>query len=95
MAETKGNLVFLARGGVLITLSTGNIQLETPPETIKDTMKLQDGVPDTFIVPVRMFDLQNGVALAEMEFPLYFDYFIMAFRPSTLRSFILAVFLNG
>ncbi|MBP7230541.1 MAG: cAMP/cGMP-dependent 3',5'-cyclic-AMP/GMP phosphodiesterase [Syntrophaceae bacterium] len=76
MNKSKGNLVHLTRGGILIPTSAGNMQLGIPPETIKDTMQLQDGVPDTFIIPRDMFDLQNGVALAEMEFPIYFNFFI-------------------
>jgi CRP-like cAMP-binding protein len=76
MGEKKGSLVFLSRGGILIPASAGNIQLGIPPETIKDSMKLRGGVPDTYIVPRDMFDLHYGVALAEMEFPVYYNFFI-------------------
>jgi CRP-like cAMP-binding protein/ribonuclease BN (tRNA processing enzyme) len=76
MAEKTNSLVFLKRGGVLIPTSAGHIQYGIPPETIKDTMKREGGVPDTFIVPRHMFDLNTGVALAEMEFPIYFNFFV-------------------
>ncbi len=76
MAEKKGSLIFLPRGGILIPASAGNVQMGIPPETIKDTMKLAGGVPDTYIVPGDMFDLHGGVALAEMEFPVYYNFFI-------------------
>jgi CRP-like cAMP-binding protein/phosphoribosyl 1,2-cyclic phosphodiesterase len=66
----------LKRGGLLIPAASGNIQYGIPPETIKDTMKLAGGVPDTFIVPRHMFDLHRGVALAEMEFPVYYNLFV-------------------
>ncbi|MBN1662898.1 MAG: cyclic nucleotide-binding domain-containing protein [Deltaproteobacteria bacterium] len=75
MTEKTKPLFFLPRGGVLISTSTGNIQFGIPPETIKDTMKLPDGVPDTFIVPKYLFDIHSGIALAEMEFPVYFNFF--------------------
>jgi len=65
----------LPRGGILISTSAGNIQLGIPPETIKDTMRLEGGVPGTFIIPQSMFDLQCGIALAEMEFPVYYNFF--------------------
>lgn len=76
MVGKKKPLVFLTRGGILIPTATGNIQFGIPPETIKDAMKLGCGVPDTYIVPRHMFDLHSGVALAEMEFPVYFNFFI-------------------
>jgi len=76
MAEKKGYLIFLSRGGILIPASNGNIQMGIPPETIKDTMKIKGGVPDMYIVPGNMFDLHYGVALAEMEFPVYYNFFI-------------------
>jgi CRP-like cAMP-binding protein len=76
MVEKKGNLVFLPRGGILIPASAGNIQFGIPPETIKDAMSLNVGVSDIYIVPEYMFDLNYGVALAEMEFPVYFNFFL-------------------
>lgn len=76
MVEKKGTLVFLSRGGILIPASAGNIQFGIPPETIKDAMSLQCGVTDTYIIPEYMFDLNYAVALAEMEFPIYFNFFL-------------------
>lgn len=60
----------------MIPASGGYIQFGIPPETIKDTMKLEGGVPDSFIVPQFMFSLSKGIALAEMEFPIYYNFFI-------------------
>lgn len=76
MAKNADVLVHLTRGGMLIPASTGSIQYGIPPETIKDTIKFAGGVPDTYIVPSHMFDLHHGVALAEMEFPVYFNFFV-------------------
>jgi hypothetical protein len=80
MSKTKGSLVFLPRGGILISTSAGNIQLGIPPETIKDTMKLEGGVPGTFIIPQSMFDLHCGIAPAEMEFPVYYNFNLTVIR---------------
>ena len=66
----------LPRGGVLIPTSIGNLQLGVPPETIKDTMVMAGGVPQVFILPQYLFDLTRGIALAELEFPIYFNFFI-------------------
>jgi CRP-like cAMP-binding protein len=60
---------------MVMVSSAGNLQLGIPPETIKDTMQIEGGVPRTFIVPKAMFDVQHGVALAEMEFPVYYNFF--------------------
>ena len=75
MAAKKPSQIFLSRGGMVIGSSGGNLQLGIPPETIKDTMQMEGGVPRTFIVPKAMFDVQHGVALAEMEFPVYYNFF--------------------
>lgn len=34
------------------------------------------GVPNLFILPESLFDIHNGVSLAELEFPLYYNYYI-------------------
>lgn len=66
----------LNRGGFLVNTSSGNIQFGIPPETIKDTMKLPGNVPETYIVPNYMFSIEEGISLAELEFPIYFNFFI-------------------
>lgn len=76
MADQQNSYVLLKRGGVLIQTPAGYFQFGIPPETIKDTMGLEGSVPRVFIVPEYMFDLQYGVALAEMEFPIYYNFFI-------------------
>lgn len=74
--EEQTAYIHLPRGGILIPTSKGNLQFGIPPETIKDTMKTEKGVPDTFIVPHFMFDLEKGTAFAELEFPIYFNFFV-------------------
>lgn len=60
----------------MIPTAGGNIQFGIPPETIKDTMKLEGGVPTTYIVPNYMFDISKGLSLSDIEFPVYFNFFI-------------------
>ncbi len=65
----------LSRGGLVIPTSSGLVQFGVPPETIKDTMRNKEGVPRTFILPPKMFCLESGVSLAELEFPIYYNFF--------------------
>ena len=63
----------LPRGGLLVRTEAGPIQYGSPPETIKDTMGTK--VPDMFILPSKMFSMTAGISLAEMEFPIYYNFF--------------------
>jgi hypothetical protein len=67
----------LHRGGYLIDTPAGYIQFGAPPETIKDTMRMPKGVPNIFVIMDKMFDWIKGISLAEIEFPIYFNYFIL------------------
>ena len=71
-----GELVRLKRGGYLIDTSVGYIQIGSPPETIKDTMSFEKGVPTIFCLPKIFFHRNKGISVAEVEFPLYFNFFI-------------------
>ncbi|GBG27927.1 cGMP-dependent 3',5'-cGMP phosphodiesterase A [Hondaea fermentalgiana] len=51
-----------------------------PPETIKDCMKLGLEVPQCYIVPKDRFSLRYGVNMCEIEFPVYFNFFIKQAR---------------
>lgn len=66
----------LPRGGFLVQTELGYIQYGAPPETIKDTMRLENSVPRIFILPDELFSIDKGIAVAELEFPLYFNHFI-------------------
>jgi len=70
------NLIALPRGGYLVQTPAGYVQFGSPPETIKDTMKLPLGVPEIFVLPEKMFNWIKGISIAEIEFPLYWNYFI-------------------
>jgi CRP-like cAMP-binding protein len=54
----------------------GALQLGAPPETLKDTLAGQDAVPRIIILPPRLVDMQHGVALADLEFPIYWNLFV-------------------
>lgn len=66
----------LSRGGTLVERGPFRAQLGSYPETIKDTMKLDSGVPDLYILPDELFDTYRGVSNSDLEFPVYFNYFI-------------------
>ena len=66
----------LPRGGLLLQWDGFVVQLGAYPETIKDTLKGETGVPNLFIQPESLFDIHNGISLAELEFPLYYNYYI-------------------
>jgi len=75
-SDINNILVELPRGGYLVQTPAGNVQFGSPPETIKDTMKLPGGVPEIFVLPEKMFNWIKGISIAEIEFPLYWNYFI-------------------
>ncbi len=66
----------LPRGGYLVNSPAGYIQFGSPPETIKDTMSLPDSVPQIFVLPQAMFDWRKGINLADLEFPIYYNFFL-------------------
>ena len=66
----------LTRGGQLISWGPLFFQVGAYPETIKDTMPISEGVPQIFVVPERLFDPALGVSAAELEFPVYFNFFL-------------------
>ncbi|MDA3900498.1 MAG: cAMP/cGMP-dependent 3',5'-cyclic-AMP/GMP phosphodiesterase [Spirochaetes bacterium] len=70
------NYIELKRGGYLVNTSMGPVQVGVPPETIKDTMIMEQGVPAFFILPITLFDWIKGISVAEIEFPLYFNFFV-------------------
>ncbi|MDP6944524.1 MAG: cAMP/cGMP-dependent 3',5'-cyclic-AMP/GMP phosphodiesterase, partial [Myxococcota bacterium] len=70
----------LQRGGVMVKTSGGLIQVGVPPETIKDTMRSADGVPPIFVLTRELFDYDRGVSVAEVEFPIFYHYFIRGGR---------------
>ncbi|MCB1309982.1 MAG: cAMP/cGMP-dependent 3',5'-cyclic-AMP/GMP phosphodiesterase, partial [Leptospiraceae bacterium] len=65
----------LPRGGYLVETSAGYIQFGSPPETIKDTMFLPLGTPQIFVLPNKFFHTRKGITVAELEFPIYWNFF--------------------
>ncbi|MBI3890507.1 MAG: cyclic nucleotide-binding domain-containing protein [Candidatus Wallbacteria bacterium] len=68
--------IVLPRGGVLFPTAAGCIQYGAVPETIKDTMVLPEGVPTLYVIPERLFAIERGISLAELEFPAYYNFFL-------------------
>lgn len=70
-------IVKLPRGGYLF-LKDGKIlfQFGIPPETIKDSIKLFGEAPQYYLIPKNMVDKTTFLNVAEVEFPIYYNYFI-------------------
>lgn len=52
----------------------GPIQIGIPPDTIKTSMKAQGTVPQIFVLPPNLF--LDGDNFGDVEFPIYFNYFM-------------------
>ena len=76
ISENSFQTTPLPRGGLLVRWDDFVVQLGAYPETIKDTIKAETGVPNLFIQPESLFDIHNGISLAELEFPLYYNYYV-------------------
>ncbi len=84
--KNENCVITLPRGGYLVETSEGYIQFGAPPETIKDTMTLPGGVPRIFILPELLFNPLKGISIAEMEFPLYYNFFVQKQRTTVICS---------
>lgn len=69
-------VVELPRGGQVVSWGELVMQVGAYPETIKDTMGRPHGVPSIFLLPERLFDVAKGVSRAEIEFPVYFNFYL-------------------
>jgi CRP-like cAMP-binding protein len=76
LRHLNGVVTPLPRGGYLVDTPEGYIQFGSPPETIKDTMGLPKSVPEVFVLPRALFDWRKGINLADLEFPIYYNFFI-------------------
>ncbi len=76
LRELSGVITELPRGGYLVDTSAGYIQFGSPPETLKDTIFLPKSVPNIFVLPIEHFDPKHGMSVAEIEFPIYYNYFL-------------------
>ncbi|MFC1669355.1 cAMP/cGMP-dependent 3',5'-cyclic-AMP/GMP phosphodiesterase [Spirochaetota bacterium] len=76
ITELAGTVTTLPRGGYLIDTPIGYIQFGSPPETIKDTMALPKDVPQIFVLPGELFNWIKGISVAEVEFPIYYNFFL-------------------
>ncbi len=74
--KKQGVYVALPRGGYLVETSVGYLQVGSPPETVKDTMRLERSTPQIFILPNLFFHVHKGISVAELEFPIYYNHFL-------------------
>jgi len=73
----KAHVIHLTRGGYYVRTRLGPIQVGMPPETIKDSLSQGLTLPTNFVIPSERFDMENGLNLAEFEFPAYYNFFIL------------------
>ncbi len=66
----------LEKGGYVLKTSVGLIQFGAPPETIKDTLVVDESVPSIYVLPKKLFSLEHCVSFAEMEFPIYYNFYL-------------------
>ncbi|HOD15367.1 MAG TPA: cAMP/cGMP-dependent 3',5'-cyclic-AMP/GMP phosphodiesterase [Spirochaetota bacterium] len=78
------NVTILPRGGYLVDTPLGYIQFGSPPETIKDTMRMQGGVPQIFVLTDELFNWMKGISIAEIEFPIYYNFFLKKRRTTII-----------
>ncbi|MBV6492527.1 MAG: hypothetical protein LDLANPLL_00521 [Turneriella sp.] len=76
LKELTHTVTELPRGGYLVQTPGGYFQFGAPPETIKDTMFLPEGVPVVFVLPEHFFNWRKGISVAELEFPIYYNFFL-------------------
>ncbi len=76
LERLEATVTSLPRGGYLVNSPVGYIQFGSPPETIKDTMALPNSVPQIFVLPYALFDWRKGINLADLEFPIYYNFFL-------------------
>ncbi len=66
----------LPKGGILLKLTDTYIQLGVPPESIKDSINIIGTVPLNFILPAKLFSYERMCSFAELEFPIYYNFFV-------------------
>jgi CRP-like cAMP-binding protein len=76
LKQLEGLVTVLPRGGYLLQSPIGYIQFGVPPETIKDTMGLPESVPKIFVLSRELFHRQKGISIAELEFPIYYNFYL-------------------
>ncbi len=75
-ADPAQSVVALPRGGTLVHTSIGPVQFGAPPETIKDALSAGLDVPSVYVMPNTWFSKRRGMSVAEIEFPVYWNYFL-------------------
>ena len=82
--QNMNNVTVLPRGGFLVDTPAGYIQFGSPPETIKDTMGMEKGVPQIFVLTDELFNWLKGISIAEIEFPIYYNFFLKKRRTTII-----------
>src|SRR6266498_485619 len=83
-AQSAPEVTKLPRGGVVVTTQAGPVQLGCPPESIKDILALGLRIPDVLVLPSSWFSRRRGLTVAEVEFPIYYNYFVVGRRTTVV-----------
>ncbi|EFA84157.1 cAMP/cGMP-stimulated cAMP/cGMP phosphodiesterase [Heterostelium album PN500] len=75
------------QGSFLFDSVVGPIQIGVPPETIKTSLKAHSAVPQIYVLPHIL--CSNGVSYSEVEFPVFFNFFIKKAASNPLRRVIM------
>lgn len=74
----------MAKGGVVVRTSQGPVQHGIPPESVKDSMSKGFNVPEYYIIPENQFDYANGMSFMEIEFPVYYNFFMKRMKTTLI-----------
>lgn len=74
----------LTKGGYVVKTSAGLIQFGAPPDTIKDTVVVDESVPAIYVLPKKLFSIEQYVSFAEIEFPIYYNFYIAKRRVTVI-----------
>ncbi len=66
----------LPKGGIIVQTVIGNIQYGIPPESVKDSIITGVDVPEYYMIPKNRFNFEDGISLVEIEFPIYYNFFL-------------------
>lgn len=75
--RAPASVIHLSRGGTVVFTSIGAVQFGAPPETIKDSLQAGIEVPSIYVMPQEWFSRRRGTTVAELEFPVYYNYFVL------------------
>ena len=82
MSEKSGYIRVAARRGYVVETSEGCHSVRLSAGDYQGfPYSPKRGVPEIFVLPREMFNWNKGINVADMEFPIYYHFFIRGQRP--------------